>query len=213
MRIVAGQWRGRHLAIPAGRGVRPTLERVREAMFDVLQARFPGARVLDLCAGSGALGFEALSRGGRRVRWVDADPRCIEAIRENGKKLAAGLNAKSILAMPVLDAIRRLTKDGEEFDVVFFDPPYEADLYDETLLALSLSGRVAPGGVVAVEHAKHIRLSPSYGHLILDRVRQYGDTYVTYYRRPEAPAPVTAGGAADGEGTPGAVSDGPEETP
>jgi len=186
MRIVAGEWKGRHLAIPKGRGVRPTLERVREAMFDVLQGWFPGAIVLDLCAGSGALGFEALSRGARRVRWCDSDPRCVDAIRENARRLGVTLTPKSVLAMPVLDAVRRLGKGGERFDVVFFDPPYEAGLYDETLLALSLSGSVAPGGVVAVEHAKSIRLSPSYGPLVLDRVRQYGDTYVTYYRRAAA---------------------------
>ena len=123
MRIVAGQWRGRHLAIPKGRGIRPTLERVREAMFDVLQADIPDAVVLDLCAGSGALGFEALSRGARRVRWCDADHRCIDTIRENAQRLGVVLTAKSLYAMPVLDAVWRIAKGGEPFDVVFFDPP------------------------------------------------------------------------------------------
>jgi len=211
MRIVAGQWRGRHLAIPKGRGIRPTLERVREAMFDVLQSDIPDARVLDLCAGSGALGFEALSRGARRVKWCDADPRCIDTIRENAQKLGVVLTSRSLFAMPVLDAVWRIAKSSEPFDVVFFDPPYEAGLYDETLLALSLSGRVSPGGVVAVEHSKNIKLSPSYGHLVLDRVRQYGDTYVTYYRRPEAPAPATAGGEASGEAAPQGRDEAPEE--
>jgi 16S rRNA (guanine966-N2)-methyltransferase len=188
MRIVAGQWRGRQLTIPKGKGIRPTLERVREAMFDVLQRDIPDARVLDLCSGSGALGFEALSRGARLVRWCDSDPRSVEAIRENARRLGIALTPTSIFAMPVLDAVWRLAKAGEDYDVVFFDPPYEGGLYDETLLALSLSGRVAPGGVVAVEHAKSMKLSPSFGHLVLDRVRQYGDTFVTYYRRPEAPS-------------------------
>ena len=196
MRIVAGQWRGRHLAVPKGRGVRPTLERVREAMFDVLQGDIPGARVLDLFAGSGALGFEALSRGAARVRWCEVDPRSIEAIRENAGRLGVVLKPKTIQAVPALDAIRRLTRDGETFDVVFLDPPYESGAYDETMLALSLSSCVAPGGVVAVEHAKKIDLSPSYGHLFLDRVRQYGDTYVSYFRRAAAPAAVARPGQA-----------------
>lgn len=213
MRIVAGQWRGRHLAIPKGRGIRPTLERVREAMFDVLQADIPGAVVLDLCAGSGALGFEALSRGAQRVRWCDADPRCVDAIRENADRLGVVLKPKSVQAVPALDAIRRLSRDGETFDVVFLDPPYEAGIYDETLLALALAACVNRGGVVAVEHGKHIDLSPSYGHLVRDRVRQYGDTYVTYYRRPEAPASAMAGGQAGGKAQPGAAGGGPEEAP
>jgi len=211
MRIVAGQWRGRRLAIPSGRGIRPTLERVREAMFDVLQGDIPGASVLDLCAGSGALGFEALSRGARIVRWCDADPRSVESIRENARRLGVILDPKSIFAMPVFDAVRRLAKGGEPFDVVFFDPPYEAGLYDETLLALSLSARVAPGGVVAVEHSKNIRLSPSYGHLVFDRVRQYGDTYVTYYRRPSPTVVSAEGGEAAGPALSEAVISGPKE--
>ncbi|MBM4396968.1 MAG: 16S rRNA (guanine(966)-N(2))-methyltransferase RsmD [Deltaproteobacteria bacterium] len=183
MRIVAGEWGGRRLVAPKGRGVRPTLERVREAVFDTLGTRPRGARVLDLFAGSGAMGFEALSRGADRATWCDASERAIAAIRENAAKLAVPPARAAILHMPAGAAIERLAKAGESFDIVFVDPPWESGLYEETLLALSLSRIVAPGGMVVVEHAVRFDVSAVFGDLLADRERRYGDSGVTYFKR------------------------------
>jgi len=139
--------------------------------------------VLDLFGGSGALGFEALSRGAAEVIWCDSSVRSIKAIRENARRFGISLKRGDVLSMPALNAIRLLKKRGATFDLVFVDPPYESMLYQETLLALSLSGVTAPGGFVLVEHAKRIDLSPVYGDLILDRGRRYGETRISWYVR------------------------------
>lgn len=181
MRIVAGKYGGRKLVAPKGRGVRPTLEKVREAIFDTLGPRLEGAVVLDLFAGSGAMGFEALSRGAARVVFVEAEPRPIDAIRENAASFGVDRDSMNILFMTALNAIRRLSAGPERFDVVFVDPPYESGLYEETLLELQMSGIVRPGGTVAVEHARRFNVDSVYGPLLMKKDRRYGDTCVAYY--------------------------------
>jgi len=188
MRIVAGKFGGRKLVAPKGRGVRPTLEKVREAIFDSLGPRFDGASVLDLFAGSGAMGFEALSRGAANVVFVDAEARPLDAVRENARVLGVTPEQMNILAMSAENAIRRLASSGASFDVVFVDPPYESGLYEQTLLALSMSGLVARDGVVVVEHARRYSVDPVYGPLIMKKDRLYGDTGVAYFN-------ASAGGA------------------
>jgi 16S rRNA (guanine(966)-N(2))-methyltransferase RsmD len=182
MRIVGGEWGGRRLVAPKGRGTRPTLEMVREAIFDVLGTRVNGARVLDLFAGSGAMGFEALSRGARHVTWCDQEARAGEAIRENVNRLGLPPVRYAIIQAEALVALRRLARKGIAFDLVFVDPPYEAGIYDETLLEISLRDLMVPGGLVVVEHAKRIEVSPVFGRLVRQRERRYGESCVSYYR-------------------------------
>jgi len=187
MRIVSGRFGGRRLVAPRGRGIRPTLERVREAIFDVLQSRVEGSRVLDLFAGSGALGLEALSRGAARAVFVDADSRALDALRENARRLGLRMDPDQVLHLPALQAISRLHQRGESFDLIFLDPPWEGGFYDETLLSLSLAPRLAaPGAFVVGEHSRRLDVSPVYGALRKDRERQYGDTRVSYFRCQEA---------------------------
>ncbi len=183
MRIVGGEHGGRRILAPRGRGVRPTLDRVREAIFDVLHDRVRGARVLDLFAGSGALGLEALSRGAAHATFCDAAARPVQAIRDNARRLGFPPSAARVLLMPALQAIRRLAGEGAPFDVVFVDPPYESLLYDETLLALAIEGLVAPGGVVVVEHGRRRDIGAVYGDLHRVRRRRYGETCVTTFER------------------------------
>lgn len=168
---------------PKGRGVRPTLDRVREAIFDVLGERVRGARVLDLFAGSGALGFEALSRGAAHACFCDVATRPVQAIRDNARRLGFPPPSVRVLLMPALQAVRLLAGEGERFGLVFVDPPYESLWYDETLLALSLSGIVAPGGLVVVEHGRRREVGEVYGDLHAVRKRRYGETCVTYFER------------------------------
>jgi len=185
MRVIAGEYRGRRIVAPKGRGVRPTLDRVREAIADALAAHLPGARVLDLFAGSGAFGIEALSRGAVHATFCDLSARSCDAIRENLARLRIPASAARVMQAPARAAIERLGRESARFEVAFVDPPYEAMLYDETLLALSIAGLVSPGGIVVVEHSRRIALSPVYGTLHAGRVARYGDTCVTFYSRAE----------------------------
>lgn len=205
MRIVAGTLKGRRLVAPKGRGVRPTLEMVREAVFDVLGPRVAGARVLDLFAGSGAMGIEALSRGAVHAVWCDAEERSIEAVRENVERLGVGRQG-TVLQMTAQAAMRYLERKGRAFDLVFLDPPYEGRHYESMMLALSRSPLVVDGAWVCVEHPKRIDLPAVFGALTQDRRRRYGDTVVSFYVRAERtpagePAPDADAGPAGG-GTP-----------
>jgi len=171
MRIVAGRWRGRAIEAPVGRVVRPTADRVREAWMSIVSPNLPGARVLDLCAGSGALGIEAVSRGAAYADLVEIAPPSLRAIQSNLTALGAG------------DEIRVHRKDALRFveglqagayDVAFADPPYDlgmAEAIAERWLAVPFAD------VLGVEHRRTERL-PGEG----DR-RQYGQTAITFFRR------------------------------
>ena len=170
MRIIAGEWRGRRLAAPAGRATRPTTDRAREAWMSILAPSLVNARVLDLFAGSGALGLEALSRGAAEATFVEEDPRAIAALRKNVDSLGARDRVTVIRA----DAVRYVTKlHAGAFDVAFADPPYEKGL------ATSIADRwlAAPfARIVGIEHSPREPLPGS------DDIRRYGDTAITFYR-------------------------------
>ena len=151
MRIIAGDWRGRTIGAPAGLATRPTADRVRETLFSMLVSRlgsFDDLRVADLFAGSGALGLEALSRGGASATFVDQDRAAIEAIRKNAATLGATdrvrLLPASALALPKEDP----------FDLVFADPPYAAGSGSAAVSAVAKAGWLAPGGWMSVETAR-----------------------------------------------------------
>ena len=170
MRIVGGRWRGRTIKAPADRRVRPTADRVREAWISILQRELPGARVLDLFAGSGALGLEALSRGAERADFVEISAPSLRALREN----AAALGAGDAVVIHRGDALRFLDRAGPgAYDVAFADPPY----------ALGLAERVAQrwlevpfATVLGVEHRARDAMPPG------GDTRRYGDTAITFYR-------------------------------
>lgn len=173
MRIVAGRWRGRRINAPAGSQVRPTLDRVREAWMSILQLDLPGARVLDLYAGSGALGLEALSRGAISADFVERDPKSFRALQENISALGAGelatIHRKPALAFA--DALAPLA-----YDVAFADPPYASGD------AGRLAGRWLKSPfsrVLSIEH-------PATGEMPEGGVtRKYGSTAITFYRSEE----------------------------
>ena len=178
MRVVAGVAGGRRLQAPAGRKVRPTSERVREALFNSLGSLdvLAGAGVLDLFAGTGALGIEALSRGAASATFVDADARAVAAIKENVR--ATGLAERSrVVQADVLRylADRQGRADAAGFDIAFADPPYAWDEWP-ALLA------VVPARIVAIEARSHVALSAEWHPL---RSKRYGDTVVTLARRVE----------------------------
>lgn len=162
LRITGGALRGRKLAVPPGLAVRPTAERVREALFNRLAhggfgrdgaSILPGARVLDLCCGTGALAFEALSRGADHATLVEADPATLRLARANAKALGV-LDRCTFLASHLPGGL-----PPGPFDLVFFDPPYAGGLYEPVLQALAASGAVRPGGLVSVEGAAKAHLA------------------------------------------------------
>lgn len=170
MRIVGGRWRGHTIRPPADRRVRPTADRVREAWMSIVQRELPGASVLDLFAGSGALGLEALSRGARSAEFVEISARSLEALRSNAERLGA----TGEIVVRKGDALRFIEKlEPHAFDIAFADPPY----------GLGLAARVAErwlevpfAGILGVEHRIDDPV-PAGGD-----TRRYGDTALTFYR-------------------------------
>lgn len=166
VRIIGGRWRGRRLPIPAG-DVRPSPDRVRETLFNWLTARLPGARCLDLFAGTGVLGFEALSRGARAVTLLDRDPAVLRHLEDMARRLEA--EHAEILRY---DAAAWLVSTAPmPYDIVFVDPPFAAGLADSILAALA-RGWVAADGVVYVEAPDAPAVPPGWTCLRQGRTRQ-----------------------------------------
>lgn len=183
LRISAGTAKGRRLIAPAGREVRPTSDRVRQAVFNVLGQFFEGERVLDLFAGSGALGLEALSRGAGRATLVEQDREAIRAIEANLQALGWGERARVVRA----DAGAFLRGAEAAFELVFVDPPY--DLPPTPFLdALGALG-LAPGARVVVEHDRGWSPAPRYGNLLRWESRRYGATSVSFFEAGSEEAP------------------------
>lgn len=170
MRIVGGEWRGRTIKAPRGSAVRPTLDRVREAWMSIVQLSLPGARVLDLFAGSGALGIEALSRGALSAEFVDSDSRSLSVVRLNLESLDAERRA-TVTRADAIQFTKSLAPDS--YDVVFADPPYAGD----ACVAIAELWLQSPfSTVIGIEHSRS-QVMPSGGD-----TRRYGDSGVTFYR-------------------------------
>jgi len=179
MRIIAGEWRGRQLKAPTWEGLRPTSDRLRETLFNVLGPSIRGARVLDGYAGTGAIGIEALSRGAAHVTFVERDARACRLIEQNLAALGAeGDTRYAIIRAGFADAVARLS--GGEFDLVILDPPYAEDAAAQ---ALESAARVAQQETrVIVEHAT--RHAPPAEHAGLERRRTLtaGDSAMSIFR-------------------------------
>ncbi|SMC24084.1 16S rRNA (guanine(966)-N(2))-methyltransferase RsmD [Desulfacinum hydrothermale DSM 13146] len=181
MRIISGRFRGRRLFAPASRHVRPTSDRVREALFSIVGSRVQDASVLDLFAGTGALGLEALSRGAAQAVFVDSHPKSVELIRRNMG--ACGLDDQSarVLCMPAKAAVERLRKEGRHFQIIFMDPPYGKHLVSDTLPLLM--GISLPETLVVAEHTPSEAMARSYHGWSVRDQRRYGDTAITFLVR------------------------------
>lgn len=183
MRVIAGTLKGRRLETPSWGGLRPTSDRLRETLFNVLAPRTAGARVLDGYAGTGAVGIEALSRGAARVTFVERDPRAVRLIEANLARCGVS-DRYAIIRARFADAAR---VEHDSFDIVFLDPPYGR----EELRAAVAAGaaRVAPGGLLVVEHAKRDPPPDRAGPLDRTRTLVSGDSALTFYaRQPDPPA-------------------------
>ena len=191
MRIIAGALKGRRLVTPRGSSTRPTADQVRLALMDALMPWLPGARLLDLFAGAGGVGLEALSRGAAHATFVERDPRAVGALMQNVATL--GLQAQvRVLREEVDRALRRLSTEGARFDIVFLDPPYETDGVATVLATLGDGGLAAGVGIVVVQHRTKRPPAPHPGILSAFRTRRFGETTLTFFRAAEYDAPSSA---------------------
>ena len=187
MRISAGKFSGRTVAPPKGDRIRPTQDYVRQALFNILGPKVEGARMLDLYAGSGALGIEALSRGAAHVTFVDRFGFCVRAIEQNlGSLLGkASWESAALVKADVLSAISKWTAKKKQFNLILLDPPYGEDLARKTLIALCRGAIVSQSGWVVAESDKRDPLPPAFeesgSRLVSQRIETYGDTVLTFY--------------------------------
>ena len=181
MRIVAGTHRGRPLLGPRGPGLRPTADRVRESLFNLLGQFFEGGEVLDLYAGTGALAFEALSRGMRRAVLVDQGAEAARLVAANARALGFE-GAVELLRMPVARALPRLAQESRSFALILADPPYAEEAVEGVLRGVGEGRLLAAGGTLVVEHGRREVAPDSLAGLQRVDARRFGDTLVTLYR-------------------------------
>ena len=178
MRIIAGIARGRTLLAPKGLNTRPTQDYVRESLFNIIQQDVPGATVLDLFAGSGALALEALSRGAEYVVLADKDRQAADCIRKNIETLGVAEQA-TFLHTDYRKALQRTFP--KPFDLVFLDPPYRLTLYQQITDTLASRSMLADDALIVIEHRKNESFSLSPMFMLKDH-RTYGDTAIRLYR-------------------------------
>lgn len=190
MRVIAGTFRSRPLQAPPGLSTRPTSDRLRETLFNVLAPRIQGAAFLDLYAGSGAVGIEALSRGAARVTFVERAAPALKILRANLDRLSLASSSIRIHAGTAGSFLRGPRTAAAEFDIVFLDPPYDANQeYASTLglLGGEAAGFLASGAVVIAEHRKKEKLESQYGALNRTRLLEQGDAALSFYTAATGP--------------------------
>ena len=189
MRIIAGEFKGRRLKAPKTSAIRPTIDRVKESVFSILKNEIANARFLDLCAGSGSIGLEAISRGAASVTFVDRDPDSIQLIRSNLH--LCGLDSKvhkiQLRKSSVQKAIRALGKKLESYDLIYFDPPYGSNIYEGCLRLISENQLLNRSGLICVEcsqtNGRMVEiLQLGVGDLRPYNKKCYGDTMLFFYK-------------------------------
>ncbi|BBO85158.1 methyltransferase [Desulfosarcina ovata subsp. sediminis] len=179
MRVISGRFRGRRLVAPAGMGTRPTTDRIRESLFNILGPGLHSKQVLDLFAGTGALGIEALSRGAAAAVFVDQAKAALATIRRNLRQLQLE-GVTRVLQWDIRKNLNCLKHERHRFNLVFMDPPYETQAVVPALTALLQCGAMADDARVIVEHSRRESLDPIPAGLILSDQRQFGKTLVSF---------------------------------
>jgi 16S rRNA (guanine(966)-N(2))-methyltransferase RsmD len=189
MRVIAGTQKGRRLHGPHGSGLRPTSDRVKEALFSILGSRIGGSRFLDLYAGTGAIGIEALSRGAERVTFVEPDQAALRVLRANLAQ--CGLDTAADIHMCSAGSfLKRRAQAPDRYDLVFADPPYRHDHLDTLRSALAETTVVAPGALIVLEHSSKTAVPATHGRLILLKQYKYGDTTLSVFEAAAQDAPA-----------------------
>lgn len=186
MRVIAGQFKSRKLRTLRGIATRPTSDKLRETLFDILGATVEGSVLVDLFAGTGAVGIEAISRGAERAVFVERYAPAAELIRENMKSLGIGSQGE-ILKMDAMRGLEKLAAQRSSADFIFLDPPYaRADEYEKVLEFIGASVLLSAGGLVIAEHARKVELPLFAEALERRRVVVQGDSALSFYRMAKA---------------------------
>lgn len=186
MRIIAGTRKSLRLATPKGKGIRPALDKVKEAIFNILWS-VDGLRVLDCFAGTGNLGLEALSRGAAHATFIDSGREAIQLIQKN-IAICKFEDQTTLLPYAAHVAIAKLAKQGAQFDLIFVDPPYSKDLVNPSIQQIVDANLLAPDGQIICEHFPKEILTPPAGYILADE-RNYGQTVISFISTLAAPAP------------------------
>ncbi|MFH1429646.1 MAG: 16S rRNA (guanine(966)-N(2))-methyltransferase RsmD [Candidatus Margulisiibacteriota bacterium] len=176
MRIIGGTARGRQLVYKS-KNLRPTSDKVRESLFNIIRDQVDGCRFLDLCAGSGAVGLEALSRGAAEAVFIEKFPKLVI---QNLQTTGYGRQSQ-IMKMDALKALDVLVNKKYSFGIIFLDPPYESDILELSLKKIGASDILKCEGIVVAEHRKTKEIQETYGSLTLQRQVKYGETILSFY--------------------------------
>ena len=179
MRIIAGQWRGKTLRSVKGMATRPTSDRVRESLFNILSLRIRDANVLDLFAGTGALGIEALSRGAKSAVFVDESKEAAAVIRKNLEECRLMEKAR-IIRWNIARNLNCLNRYDKHFDLIFMDPPYHSGLIAPALAHLTAENCLADSACIVIEHDISEDISEDIRHFYLSDQRKYGRTFISF---------------------------------
>ncbi len=190
MRVIAGIYKGRRLETLEGRSVRPTSDRLRETLFNILAPRIEGSRFADICAGSGAIGIEALSRGAEEVTFIESSLKAARIISENLRHCGIRRDYK-LINRDAVRALKHLAAEGARFDIIFFDPPYASDIYSAVMWQIAKSDLLAEDSLVIVEQRRDLPLLPNYDQLRPYREVVQSDSRLTFYQNePVLPSPT-----------------------
>ena len=191
MRVIAGQFRSRQLKSLKGQALRPTSDRLRETLFNVISSRIPDSRFIDAFAGTGAIGIEAISRGAAHVIFIENHPAAVALIQKNLESLEVRTGTK-VLALDALRGLERLAslhkQDSPPFDIVFLDPPYAAsEDYRRVLSFLGEVSFLSEGSLVIAEHRRNFDLPEHFGNFHRVRILRQGDASLSFYRFTRTP--------------------------
>ncbi len=184
MRVIAGSARGLKLTAPAGLQTRPTADRVKESLFSIIASRrnLAGARILDICAGTGSLGIEALSRGAASCCFIEQERPVLALLEKNLARV--GLDGRAeCLSLDAMKGLNLLSRQGKQFDIAFFDPPYSSNLYATVPEALSTLSLLSDEGLLVAECSARTALAKRYDSLVRIDRRVYGDTALEFFVR------------------------------
>lgn len=198
MRVISGEFRGRRLAAVPGQNTRPTTDKVKESMFNIIGPYFEGGTTLDLFAGTGGLGIESLSRGIERAVFIDTDHKAISVIRDNIRTLQLDKRTE-VYKNDARRALDALSARGLTFDLVFLDPPYKlVGLYEELILKMQEQGLLEPRAYVIAEHAAEVHLPERMGRVVRWKTVIYGEIGISFYEAEEE-ADIVEGDATHDE--------------
>ena len=183
MRIISGKWKGHPLVAFKADHIRPTTDRVKETMFNIIQFQLDGARVLDLFCGTGNLGLEALSRGAKHCTFVEKNSKSIQITRENLIKLKVEKSEHVVLQKDVLSFLK--TYEGEAFDLIFCDPPFTQKMAHEVMQVMDKSKAFGGHTTMMIESAAQERIDEQYDTLLRTNFREYGDKILSFFEKNE----------------------------